>query len=336
MSNLIKILALAILTSCATDGGFSAGSTLRSVDNDAFGHSDDQYTSGLAISYVPKPVASFEQTSLPDAVGSWLEDRWFFNDEDQRFVIYSLSHRLFTPTDLSAKQLVKDDIPYSALLYGTAVVGSQSRDSLNALSLSVGVVGPLAYGEEVQSAMHGLIDSAEPEGWDNQLENELLVNVGFDSRRRLASFGARGGFGGDFLGSVSGTLGNLQTQATVATTFRAGYGVPTNFHMQTPFLTEESLGLRAYDEVEHKWSAYGFVGVGVSALANAIYLDGNTFRDSHSVSHDHIVSRGSFGLALRYSKLLLTFSIEAATVPWNQADGRDYEQYGRIGLSWDF
>ncbi len=336
MFSVRKILPLVLLASCATDGGFNAGSTLRSLDNDAFGHTDDQYTSGLAISYVSQPSASFEDTSLPESIGELLEERWLFDDEDQRFVIYSLSHRSFTPTDLTATALIENDLPYSSSLYGTVVVGSQNRDSLNALSLSVGVVGPLAFGEELQSATHELIDSKEPQGWDNQLENEPLLNIGVDARRRLATFGERDGFGGDLLGGVSASLGNLQTQASVATTLRAGYGVPSNFHMQTPFLTEVSLGLRAYDKRDGRWSAYGFAGVGATVLANAIYLDGNTFRDSHSVSHDHFVARGSVGLALRYRRILLALSLEAASIPWDQAEGLDFENYGRIGLSWDF
>ncbi len=336
MSRHLLILCLLFLTACAADGGFRAGSTLRSLDNDAFGHTDDQYTSGLAISYVPVPVESFEETSLPLGTGVLLDGLWPFEQEDQHFAIYSISHRLFTPTDLAATEVVQGDLPYSALLYGTLVAGSQSRDSLNALSLSLGIAGPLAFGEELQSLTHELIDSADPQGWDNQIENEPLLNFGLDMRRRFTSFGNRDGFGGDLLGGVSASLGNLQTQASLATTLRLGYGVPTNFHMQAPFLAEESLGLRAYDEHSGPWSIYGYAGFGGMALANAIYLDGNTFRDSHSVSHDHLIARGSAGLAMRYKKLLLTLSFESASVPWDREDGLDRENYGRIGISWDF
>lgn len=329
-------LLLLALASCTTDGGFSAGSTLRSLDNDTFQRSDDQYTSGLAFSYVSELTEDFAGAPIPEPIALLAEDSLLFPAGRQHFAIYSISHRIFTPTDLEATAVVEEDLPYSASLYGTTVIGSQSHNQLNALSFSFGVVGPWALGKELQSAYHEVIHSEDPAGWDNQLENEPLLNFGLDSRRRLLSFGDSDGFGGDVLGGLSASLGNLQTQSSAATSVRLGLGVPSNFHMQGPFLAEESLGLRSHDRVGTDWSVYGFGGLAATWLMHAIYLDGNTFEDSHEVSYDHFVARASFGLAVRYKKFLLAYSTETATVPWDHPDGLDYENYGRIAVSWDF
>ncbi len=328
-----------LFASCAATGegdGFSAGSVLRSIDNDSLANSDDQYTSGVSLSYLPKHERSFADAPLPDAIGDRLDAHWPFADQDERFVIYSLSHRIFTPTDLEAREPVEDDLPYSAFLYGTATVGSQSRDELNAFSLSLGVVGPAALGEEVQRGLHDLIGSREPEGWSHQLENEPLLNLGFEHRRRLHRTGDPQGLGADLLGAVAGSAGNLQTQATLAGTLRMGYRVPSNFHMQSHFLAEESLGIRAYDRPEKPRSLYAFTGFAATAIANAIFLDGNTFSGSHSVDHDHYVLRGSVGVAGQYGPLLATISYERASLPWDHPEGLDEESFLRLGLSWDF
>ena len=330
------LLLTLLLVGCATGDGFRAGSVLRSVDNDSLDHSDDQYTSGLSLSYISKPAASFRETPLGESLGGALDERWPFAEQDQRFVIYSLSHRIFTPTDLSATDVVEDDLPYSALLYATVTAGSQSRDALSAYSLTLGLVGPLAFGEAVQSTVHDWIGSEEPEGWDEELRNEPLLNFGVEHRHRLRRFGSATGFGGDVLASASGSVGNLQTQATLASTVRVGYQVPTNFHMLAPFLAEESLGLRSYDPVRERRSFYAFTGLGATALLNAIYLDGNTFADSHDVDHDHHVLRASTGLAGQYGPLLATLSYEWATLPWDHPDGLNDEAYVRLGVSWDF
>ena len=335
-SSFVAFLVASLAACVAPNDTLRAGSVLRSIDNDVFDRSDDQYTSGVSFSYLSQPKASFAESPLPKSVAGFLDARWPFPEQAQRFVIYSLSHRSFTPTDLDARAVVADDLPYSALLYGTATVGSQGADSLNALSVSLGVVGPLALGEEIQTTVHDWIGSSEPRGWDNQLENEPLVNVGVDHRRRMLRMGRSEGLGGDLLGGVSASVGNLQTQASLASTVRLGYRVPANFHMQAPFLADESLGLRAYRRSAKRRSFYAFAGFAATALANAIYLDGNTFRDSHSVDHDNYVLRASFGLSARYGPTLATIAYERATLPWDHPDGLDDESYLRFGISWDF
>lgn len=325
-----------VVSSCGSPGGLSAGSTLRTFDNDSPQRSDDQYTSGLSFSYVSDDLESFEASPLTDSVGRWLDRSFDLDDHDQPFVIFSASQRIFTPTDLDARHPVEGDLPYSASLYGTVVAGTQDRDRLDAISLTAGLVGPLALGEQTQKAIHRWIGSAEPRGWEHQLETEPLVNFGYDHRRRLTSFGNRAGFGGDLLGGVSASLGNLQSQVSIGTTVRYGFRTPTNFHMPTHFLAEESLGLRAYDEPEGDGSWYLYAGAVATALGNAIYLDGNTFRGSHSVDHEDHILRSSVGLATRYRRLLVTISLESNTIPWNHPDGLDHERYARIGVSWDF
>lgn len=331
------VLIFAFLSACVSpDSTLRAGSVLRSIDNDAFDKSDDQYTSGLSLAYISKPESTFAETPLPTGVASFLDERWPFADQQQRFAIHSISHRIFTPTDLENPNVIENDLPYSALLYATTTVGSQGPNSLTAMSLSLGVTGPLALGDEIQTSVHSLIGSEDPQGWDNQIENEPLLNIGFDYRRRMLALGEKESFGSDLLVGVSGSAGNLQTQASLASTLRVGYRVPSNFHMQAPFLADESLGLREYDRLEKRRSLYAFAGFAATALANAIYLDGNTFRDSHSVSHDNYVLRASAGVAARRGPILATLTYEQATLPWDHPDGLDEENYVRLGVSWDF
>ena len=62
------------------------------------------------------------------------------------------------------------------------------------------------------------------------------------------------------MGGISLAVGNLQTHASVAATVRLGLALPTNFRMQAPFLSEESLGLRPFDEAAPR-SIYAFAGI---------------------------------------------------------------------------
>ena len=332
--NLIPLLLLALLAACVGPGGIGAGTVLRSIDNDTFARSDDHYTAGLSLSHVGPPVARFEDAALPGAVARTLDQRWPF-EGDQRFVLHSISQRMFTPTDLEATSPVPGDLPYSALLYGTTTVGSQTRERLDAVSLTLGVVGPLALGEELQTAWHDMIGAEDPAGWDRQLDTELLLNVGYDHRRRIRRFGNQDALGGDLLGAVSLAAGNLQSRVSLAVTGRLGLAVPDNFHMQAPFLAEESLGLRATGPRPRR-SIYAFAGLDSTWLYNAIYLDGNTFEDSHSVEHEDHLWRGSLGVAAQFEHWLATITYERSEVAWDHPEGLGEEAFVRLGVTWNF
>jgi len=45
------------------------------------------------------------------------------------------------------------------------------------LSLYLGAVGPIAFAEESQTAVHSVLSSDDPKGWDNQIENEPVFKI---------------------------------------------------------------------------------------------------------------------------------------------------------------
>ncbi len=106
--------------------------------------------------------------------------------------------------------------------------------------------------------------------------------------------------------------------------------------MQAPFLTDKLHGLREYEQLEKRHSAYAFAGFAATALANAVYLGGHTFGDSHSVSHDNYVLRASASVAATRGSILTTLTYEQATLPWDHPDRLDEESYVRLGVSRDF
>src|SRR5690554_7549577 len=92
-------------------------------------------------------------------------------------VSYSVSHRIFTPSDTETTELVEGDIPYSGMLFGTVTAGAQSEKGMHAISMHMGVAGPAAMGRQVQNSVHKVIGSDHVNGWDNQIENEVIINL---------------------------------------------------------------------------------------------------------------------------------------------------------------
>ncbi len=77
-----------------------------------------------------------------------------------------------------------DDRPYAGwLFFNTGIAhlyeDQGNKERINGLLLSIGIVGPCSFAEQTQKAVHRAIGSEIPQGWDNQLNNELGINVSY-------------------------------------------------------------------------------------------------------------------------------------------------------------
>ena len=312
-----------------------AGSTLfRFLDNDAFAHEDDGYSHGLSLALVSPRLERFSDGPVPAWVGRHLDRFSFLEGEGVRTISHSISQRLFTPSDIEAAVPDPRDLPYSALLYLLSTATVQDEDRLRALSLGLGVVGPLALGEEAQRTVHRWIGSTEPEGWDSQVGNEPLLHLALEQRDRLTHVGSRGGFNADVLSELQAAIGTLQTAAHASLTVRGGYRVPDDFQTPPPFLGEETIGLRPTTPDDGRFGMHGFVNVGLTAIGRAVWLDGRLLDDDDpSVGRDPFVVRGSVGLVTRWRGTHLTLAFEHASLPFDPPDGASSESFARIGLT---
>lgn len=313
------------------------GTMFLSVDNDLFNGSDDHYSSGVQVGWVSGYLNDYAEAPVPSCLVRPLRALPRVNKEGrQRFISYSLSHRIFTPNDISDSNLIPDDMPYSGLLLTTLTAGAQDAQRMDAFSVIAGLVGPSAMGERVQRAVHRAIGSAEPRGWDHQLRDEPLLNFDYEHRWRMATFGARQGWGGDVIGQAALAVGNLLTNATLGIGARWGWRVSDDFGLPPQFFGEETIGSRPFTTSRGSNGAWLFVLVNGSAFANAIFWEGNTFEESHSISYDRAIARAYTGVRIRSGPWGASFAVVATTVPWNNPDRKTAQRYGRLGITYTY
>ena len=157
--------------------------------------------------------------------------RWFLPDRRQDLLFregWSAGQSFQTPDDLSRKDLIVDDVPYAAALAVQNTWIAYDDRRLYGFGWLLGVMGPAALGEEVQTGFHSMIGGEEPMGWDNQLHNEPLINFYYEQKRKLV----RSSFG-DIAAGVGASLGNLVSAAEVRLEGRLGWHVPGGF-LYTP------------------------------------------------------------------------------------------------------
>lgn len=259
-----------------------------SLENDIFSGQDDNYTNGVRFSYL----------SPEDNVPTWLHSAAqampFFSKRGHKRWHAAVGQSMFTPSDITQRQLQVDDRPYAGWLYGSVGVISDTGYRLDNLSLELGVVGPASGAAGTQDFVHHLTGSPDPQGWDNQLHNEPGIVLNYERKWRGLYEFSPFGLGMDITPSVGGSLGNIYTHAAVGTVVRLGYDLPADYG---PPLIRPNLPGSDFFVPNKDFGWYLFAGVEGRAVGRNIFLDGNTFQESHSVDKKPFVGGVQLGMA---------------------------------------
>lgn len=275
------------------------------VDNDLFGgeHQDQGYTNGASLTFVSPNLTDYtDDPCLPRlarAVNRYLE-RLHPGQFQQQNMVFSIGQGLFTPTDYTRKDLIEDDRPYAGVLLASFGYNVRNETQLRTTQLQLGVVGPAALGRQVQNAVHDLLGDDKFQGWDNQLHNEPVVRLVHERMRRWPGDSAvnAGGWGWDAISHWGGAVGNLSTHANGGFEVRFGWRLPDDFG-SSPLRPAGENTAPSSQSWAPGWSTHLFLTTDARWVLRDITLDGNTFRNSHSVDKRPFVADIGYGLALR-------------------------------------
>lgn len=301
-----------------------------SLENDYFAGHDDGYTNG----------ARFAWLSPEGAVPGWVEDTLgqlpFFAANGQRRYSLAFGQSMYAPEDLTRKDLIVNDRPYAGWLYGSVGLVADTGRRLDNLQLSLGVVGPSALAAQTQDAVHHIVETRDPQGWDNQLRDEPGVVLTYERKwRRMMELRFwdldEAGLAVDVTPSLGASLGNVQTYAAAGATVRLGFDLPADYG---PPRIRPSLPGSDFFVPTQTLGGYLFAGVEGRAVARDIFLDGNTFRDSHSVEKKHYVGDIQFGLALTYGETRVAYTHIFRSKEFDRQARAD--EFGAVTVSYRF
>ena len=138
------------------------------------------------------------------------------------------------------------------------------------------------------------------------------------------------------IGQLGGSVGNLISMVTAGVGFRYGWGVADGYGIPPQFFGEETIGSRPYTRTSGRHAIWLFALVNGSVFGNAIFWDGNTFKDSMSVDYDPGIARLYLGVNAQAGSFGASFAVTRTTVPWENPSDRDQQTYGRIGLRYTY
>lgn len=253
---------------------------------------DRHYSNGVRLNYSP--------ATIPDTftwLGSVLGDETSDNHPRYEFVF---GQNIYTPEYDVSGHPAMDDRPFAGWLYTGLSVTSQQAGHTDYLAIHAGIVGPAALGWQSQNLIHKIIDDPELSGWENQLDNEpgLLVRY---RRSWFIQLTEQGDTRLDLVPALGFSLGNIMTDVAAALSVQYGNYPPG---METPSRLdgEHAAAGSNIPIVNNQTQWKFFASAQQRAVLRNIFLDGNTFSTSASVSKRRFVYDLVTGFALGFGQ----------------------------------
>jgi len=296
-------------------------------ENDWFYHTDQNYTNGVELTY----------TTAPQDTPDWLINtaHWlpFFTATGKGDVRtrYALGQTIFTPLDTTLVNPLLTDRPYAGFLFGTFGLVGDSGTHLDQLQFTVGVVGPMSIAGDTQNWFHGAIGDAKAKGWHYQLRNEPGLIIQYERSIKLIPPKSILGLIFDFEPHYGAAVGNVYDFANAGAVARLGFNLPGDYG---PMRIDPSLPGSNFFEPTGGVSAYVFAGVDGRAVARNIFLDGNTFETSRSVSKFNLVYDYDLGAAITFNAIRLSYTYVIRSREFKLQPAMS--KFGAVALSFRF
>jgi len=307
------ILAFAQRTENAINFSPNNNNIVFELHNDMLFSTDSYYTAGLSLGYSSK---KFKKT-LAQLI---LKPR---NKGVVNFAGFNIEQRIFTPSSIVEPLSIPNDQPYSAFLlltnYSVNVNAEKKMKIFN--EIGIGLMGPYAFGEEMQTLVHEIVNVESPIGWENQLRSTLLL----DYQGRIER-----GFGPDwlanhivpFFGARVGTLTN-----------RVFIGTMVKFGNKDKYL-KQSIDLElARKKIIWEWVfSANLQGVFYDATLQGDFFnsDPNSLDKSETNSHQYQIRTG---VNLYYQNFSLRYMLNFNSATFNEAV---FHRYGGINVGYSF
>jgi len=298
-------------------------------ENDAFFRDDGLYTNGLIFSWGDNELSRLDRQTLPLWLAYLAQKSYLTSEPGKSYsVTYRLGHLLQTAIDLKATDLAAEDAPYVGLLAWNGQLSAYDDVRSDQLSLTLGAVGPLSGGEFVQSNVHKVIGSKAPQGWDHQIDNELVLRLQAQRLWRIYDQ-PLGGAEFDLLMGLQAGAGNLRSDIGAAVGLRWGIELTKNFSSASAFPIKK---FNNANNNAHGW--YLFVNSSAFYVGNDIFMDGNTFQDSHSVALIHQQFAVSAGVMVDFQQWNFVYTLFQQS---DQYQGQnEASRYGSITVSYNY
>jgi len=286
------------------------------TDNDSYllRGSDRYYTDGIFI-YFRHALAVDSSSKLQNKVLGFEAGQKIFNPQTGNI---NVTGYYDDPSYI--------DRPFAAYLYvGSTLNFLYSDESNLKLSAQFGIIGPSAYGKQVQTWVHKTFGFYTPAGWEYQIDNNAVLNLSAEYNRLLART-----TGFDISLSSYGNLGNGFSGAGLGPLFRFG-----NFNQLFNSVSTQSTVIRKNKKASlHQHELFFYYKPQINYVAYDATIQGGLFTkhnpNSMEVTSDKEPFILSNQLGVAFSTSRFVFDIAAIFHSKDDKEMARVHQWGAI------
>ncbi|ASK35920.1 hypothetical protein CEK62_16780 [Alcanivorax sp. N3-2A] len=325
----MRFLCLAALMFGVLAGPYAQADTLGfSWDNDVFLGQDKNYTNGVRFSWVDEGHTQCESESgLTCGTARLLDPLPGISAASERHAFtVSLEQIMITPNDIKRETPDYNDLPYVGYTNLELGLFSWDADSLYGYGVRIGIVGPDSGAEESQKIVHRITGSNEPEGWDNQLGQDLIGGAYFINAHRLFRHTSDGGYQTE-LGYAWGVdANNFDGNAQAGGFVRFGRNLPGNFIPDYAGIGTAGSLVGLFDNPGFGWEV--FVGLSGQYVGYS-YIERKG--DDYDVQARDYIGTAVAGFGLHTDGFSFTMTVQNSTSPIRDSDPLSF---GNMSFMW--
>jgi hypothetical protein len=278
-------------------------------DNDYFSGTDENYTQGYSLELVAPFLRKNPLNKL------------FYTPKtiETKFGV-AIEHIGYTPPTIGSPEIQFGERPFAAaiMLKSFAVATDTLAKSRVLSSLNLGLIGPGAFGKEMQVGIHKITGNTIPQGWKNQIKNDVVINYEISYEKQLLR-------AGDFFSLQSNStarVGTLFTNASVG--FNTTLGL-----INSPFSSIRD---------QRKFQFYGYSQILGNAIGYDATLQGGLFNRTSpyilaSEEIERFTGQFNYGLVLKTRALYFEYSRAVLT---REFESGDATKWGGIRIGFTF
>ncbi len=311
--------------------------------NDIVFGTDNQFTNGFSFQKHSTTSADIDNLEGVRAFGKGLARRLL---PERDGLVYRkglrIGQNMVTPELIEEPNIILDDIGYSGLLAAESSWIAFNDDEYTGFALTIGLVGEYSFAEHVQEGVHSLIGATDPEGWDNQLDHEPVINVYYSKKKKFVN---NDNF--DLALAFDAAVGNYHTGINAGAEMRIGRK-PEGFvviadPLGRSMAYDATLGRQdgrseAYFSLAARAWAWGVF----MPLEGNILVNGNEWTDNNTIDPENLVGQVIAGFHFVWPRFGVhaTWTFETDTVDEDTlgASGSDSSDnnFGYIMFEWRF
>jgi hypothetical protein len=276
------------------------------IENDADLRTDRDYTHGSSIGML-------------------------YERKKNELLSFHYAQQMYTPKSFKEEDLQVNERPYAGYMYIDTSFLKIKNNTLDSYTFSIGLVGPSTCMENIQKLIHETIGANEPLGWQYQIKDELILQFNYEKRwffdLKDIHFLKNNTV---FYSGVN--LGNVSTKVNSGVFYKIGEKIDKNF-------APRRIDFRGYNNIplEKYKSLYALsfnFWLEANVVLRDIFLDGNTFKDSHNVDKYPFVLKGGYGISFRYKNFEIDYLRTHSTKEFKTQTY--YHHYGSLIFSYNF